>query len=122
MNKSNYRDLVVWQQSRQLAVAIYRVSRRFPRDERFCLTQQIRRAVLSILCNIAEAHGRRSPKDRLRFLDIAHGSALEVEAQTVIAGDLEYVDPLTTEALVDQILDVTRLLNGLIRYYARTLR
>ena len=121
MNKSNYRDLVVWQRSRELAVAIYRVSRRFPRDEMFGLTQQMRRAVLSILCNIAEAHGRRSAKDRLRFLDIAHGSALEVEAQIVIAGDLEYIDQENAEQLVDQTLDVTRLLNGLIRYYTRTL-
>jgi four helix bundle protein len=119
MNKSNYRDLVVWQRSRQLTSTIYRLTRRFPNEEKFCLTQQLRRAALSILCNIAEAHGRRSLKSRLHFLDIAHGSALEVEAQVVIAGDLEYLDHATADALVEQLLEVTRLLNGLIRYYDR---
>ncbi|HJQ41274.1 MAG TPA: four helix bundle protein [Thermoanaerobaculia bacterium] len=121
MNKSNYRDLVVWQRSRQLTAAIYRITRQFPSEERFCLTQQLRRAALSILCNIAEAHGRRSIKSRLHFLDIAYGSALEVEAQIVIAGDLEYLASAATDALVEQLLEVTRLLNGLIRYYDRKL-
>ena len=119
MNKSNYRDLLVWQRSREMTTAIYRQTRRFPSDERFCLTQQIRRASLSILCNIAEAHGRRSIKERLHFLDIAHGSALEVEAQLVIAGDLEYLDTNTAEALIEHLLEITRLLNGLIRHYER---
>jgi four helix bundle protein len=91
MNKSNYRDLVVWQKGRTLTVEIYRATRQFPREEIFGLTRQMRRAALSSLCNIAEAHGRRSVKDRMHFLDTAHGSLLELEAQLVISGDLEFL-------------------------------
>jgi four helix bundle protein len=121
MSKSNYRDLVVWQKARKLAVAIYSVTRSFPRDEVFGITQQMRRAVVSVACNIAEGHGRRSAKDILYFLAIARGSLLELETQIVIATDLEYVRPQPSDTLVEQTLDVARLLNGLIRHYEKLL-
>ncbi|HEX2061803.1 MAG TPA: four helix bundle protein [Thermoanaerobaculia bacterium] len=117
MNKSNYRDLVVWQKSRQLAVAVYRATGEFPRAEIVCMTQQLRRAALSVVSNIAEAHGRRSARDVLQFLGIARGSLLEIEAQLIIAGDLEYLSSAAVEQLLDKSVDVTRLLNGLMRHY-----
>ncbi len=121
MSKSNYRDLVVWQKARKLAVEIYRVTQQFPRVEMFGLTQQMRRAVISIASNIAEGHGRRSSKDILHFLRIARGSLFEIETQVIIATDLDYIQPTCSEAVTRQLLDVVRLLNGLIRHHQKLL-
>ena len=117
MSKSIYRDLVVWQRSRRLASNIYRASRAFPRSEIFGLTSQMRRAAISVISNIAEGHGRQSNDDIVRFLVIARGSLLEIEAQTVVAIDLEYLDEWAGEQLIAEALDAVRLLNGLIRHY-----
>ena len=122
MSKSNYRDLIVWQKSRALAVDLYRTTRAFPRDEIFGMTQQMRRAALSVPCNIAEGHGRRTAKDVLHFLGIARGSLLELETQIVIATDLEYIESERSDTLVEQTVDVARLLNGLRRHYERLLQ
>jgi four helix bundle protein len=117
MSKSGYRDLEVWQKARALATHVYRITARFPRHERFGLTDQMRRAAVSVPCNIAEGHGRRSSADRIHFLTIARGSLLEVETQAIIAADLEFVDSNAAEIVVARTTEVTRLLNGLIRYY-----
>jgi four helix bundle protein len=119
MNKSNYRDLVAWQKARQLAGDIYRATQCFPRNEVFGLTQQTRRAVISVICNIAARHGRRSARETLQFLGIARASAFEVETQIVIATDLAYLDAQASDLLVQHTLDVIRLVNGLIRYYEK---
>jgi len=79
MNQSNYRNLAVWQKARALAVQVYRTTRKYPRDEMFGLVQQMRRAAISILCNIAEGQGRWTRRDYHRFLIDARGSALELE-------------------------------------------
>jgi len=121
MSKSNYRDLVVWQKARKLAVDIYRVTQQFPRAETFGLTQQLRRAVISVPSNIAEGHGRRSSKDILHFLTVARGSLFEIETQIIIATDLEYIEAARSNTLVSQVLDVIRLLNGLIRHHQKLL-
>jgi four helix bundle protein len=117
MNKSSYRDLVVWQKARALASSVYRVTRRFPRYELFGLTAQMRRAALSVPCNVAEAHGRRSNADRIQFFMIARGSLLELETQALIAADLEFLHESEAEDLVAKTMDVARALNGLIRHY-----
>lgn len=80
MSNSKYRDLKVWQASRFLARDIYRATRTFPRDEQFGMVQQMRRASVSILCNIAEGAGRWSARDQRNFYVIARGSALELES------------------------------------------
>lgn len=117
-----YRDLEVWQKSRRLATSIYRLSQAFPRSEMFGLTSQIRRASISVISNIAEGYGRRSTDDTIRFLVIARGSLLEIEAQTVVATDLEYLEPNASERLIAQILEAVRLLNGLIRHHEQKRR
>ncbi len=117
MNKSHYRNLKVWAEARLLATRVYRVTADFPKHELFALTQQMRRAALSVPCNIAEGHGRRSSADRVHFLIIARGSLLEIETQALIAADLEYLSASAAEALVEDATNVTRLLNGLIRHY-----
>ena len=121
MSKSNYRDLVVWQKARKLAVDIYRSTQHFPRSEMFGMTQQMRRAAVSIPSNIAEGHGRKSSKDILSFLRIARGSLFEIETQILIATDLDYIEPTRSEALARQTVDVIRLLNGLIRHHRKLL-
>ena len=122
MSKSMYRDLVVWQKSRKLASSVYRLTSRFPRAEMFGLTSQMRRASISVVSNIAEGHGRQSVDDTIRFLVIARGSLLEIEAQTLVAIDLEYLDPDTGDKLVDDALHAVRLLNGLIRHHEQKRR
>lgn len=117
MRRSDYRDLKVWQKARALATFVYRLSAQFPRHEMFGLTSQMRRAAVSVPCNIAEAHGRRSNADRINFFVIARGSLLEIETQALIAADLEYLQANAAETIVAQTTEVARLLNGLIRYY-----
>jgi four helix bundle protein len=118
MSKSDYRDLEVWQKARALATCVYRLSATFPRHELFGLSSQMRRAAVSVPCNIAEGHGRRTNADRINFFVIARGSLLEIETQALIATDLEYADVSAADTVVARTMEVTRLLNGLIRYYA----
>lgn len=121
MNRSHYRGLAAWQNARKLAAAIYRVTQQFPRSEMFGLSQQMRRAVVSVPSNIAEGHGRRSSKDILRFLAMARGSLFEIETQIIIATDLGYIDANGSEALGRHVLDAIRPLNGLIRHHQKLL-
>jgi four helix bundle protein len=83
----------------------------------FGLTSQMRRASISVISNIAEGHGRHSVADTVHFLAVARGSLLEIEAQTVIAIDLEFLDANVGEELVAEVVHAARLLNGLIRHY-----
>jgi len=77
----SFRDLIVWQKAMDLTELIYAIVKKFPPDERYALSSQIRRAAVSVPSNIAEGYGRRSTKDYLRFLQIALGSAYELETQ-----------------------------------------
>ena len=87
----NFKELKVWDLSRHFVKDIYLLTKKFPDDERFGLVQQIRRAVISIPSNIAEGSSRSSSKDFSRFLDIANGSAFEVETQLILSLDLKYI-------------------------------
>ena len=93
MNKpfSGYKNLVVWKESKNLALLVYKITDEFPRSEEFALKDQIRRAVVSILSQIAEGWLRSTVKDKLHFLNIALGSLLEAEAQMDISKDLGYI-------------------------------
>ena len=85
--------LDVWQRSVDFATEIYRVTNTFPAEERFALTNQLRRAAVSVSSNIAEGNARMSSRDKMRFLEIAYGSLMEVVSQLEIAGRLGYVVP-----------------------------
>lgn len=113
-----YEDLVAWQKAYELVLSLYRVTKQFPTDERFGLTQQIRRAAVSIPSNIAEGFGRHSRADYLRFLDMARGSTYEVQTQMRLAIDLDYFNDATINIL-EQIAEVERILNGLIQSLRR---
>lgn len=85
-----FRDRIVWQRSIELTTAIYELTREFPREEMYALTNQLRRAAVSIPSNIAEGHGRNSDGQLLQFICMARGSNYEVQTQLVIAGRLGY--------------------------------
>jgi len=83
-----YRDLVVWQRAIEMTVAVYKLSSRFPKDEMYGLTSQVRRASVSVASNIAEGYGRGTQGEYKQFLNIARGSNYEVQTQLVIAREL----------------------------------
>ena len=110
-----FRKLKVWEKAHKLVMTIYKESKRFPDDEKYGLTSQIRRASASIPTNIAEGSGRNSNPDFARFLAIAMGSASEVEYQIILAHDLGYITDGTSDSLESSLLEVKRMLNSLIQ-------
>ena len=88
----NYKELKVWQKSYGLCLEIYRITAKFPKEERYGLTSQIRRSVVSIPSNIAEGYGRKTTMDYIRMLYISYGSVCELETQILLAGDLDLIE------------------------------
>jgi len=111
----NYRQLSVWNRAHTFALAVYRTTQKFPSEERYGLTVQLRRAVLSIVSNIAEGSGRQGDREQVRFLRIARGSVSEVECQLLLSRDLEYLDSNAWAVLDEQCQSLARMLTGLIR-------
>src|SRR3990167_2882708 len=89
---SGYRNLIVWIEAKNLTVLIYQLTENFPRSEEFGLKSQLRRAAVSVMSQIAEGWIRRSTKDKLRYLEIAEGSLLELESQGEVAREVGYWD------------------------------
>ena len=122
MALKQYQELIAWQKAIEYAEAVYRLTRKFPRDEVFGLTIQLRRSAVSIASNIAEGQGRGSAKEFIQFLNIAHGSLQESETQMILAHRFGYI----TEKELDDILalsnELGRINNGLIRAMARRQR
>lgn len=108
-------DLNTWQEGHKLVVLIYKTSREFPKDEQFGLTNQIRRAVVSITSNIAEGFSRHSFKEKVQFYSIALGSLTETQNQLIIGRDIGYLSENAYEKLTVQAIIVSKLLNGLIK-------
>jgi len=111
----DFEDLKVWAKAHELAVAIYRTTREFPREELFGLTSQLRRAVSSIGANIAEGCGRRSDGDLTRFLHIARDSAVELENHLLLARDLESLAGNKCDLFVERVDEVQRMLTAFIQ-------
>jgi four helix bundle protein len=110
-----FRDLIAWQKAMLLCNCVYALSASFPDSERFGLTSQIRRAVVSIPSNIAEGYGRRRKQDYLRFLDIARGSLFEVETQLELAEQLGFAGPDATASSLELVHETARIVFGLVR-------
>ena len=106
----NYRELKVWRESIQMAKEVYILTRKFPREEMFQLTSQIRRAAVSVASNIAEGCGRRTNKDLVHFLDISTGSAFELDTQLAIALELGYINKGLYDNITSQIDQVQKML------------
>lgn len=117
----DYTDLEVWQESRKLTNQIYGLTKTFPKEEQFGLTNQIRRAVVSVTSNIAEGCGRQSANDTINFLHISRGSLYEVEAQCYVALDQQYISEEQFHTVLNNIQVCKRLLNGFINYYKKLL-
>jgi four helix bundle protein len=115
----NYRELKVWQRAYQLCLEIYKITKRFPNEERYGLTSQIRRAAVSVPSNIAEGYGRKTTPEYIRFLYIAYGSNCEMETQILLSGDLGYIETGKLEILQEGIGEVERMLKGLIKSLER---
>jgi four helix bundle protein len=113
MAGKNYRDLIAWQKAMDLVEVVYKATGQFPKEEIYGLTNQLRRAVVSIPSNIAEGQGRKSDNDFRRFLAISYGSLREVETQILIVKRLNYLSEAQTERLMNLAGEVGRLINGL---------
>ena len=110
-----YRDLIVWQKAMTLITVIYRISKKFPKDETYGLISQIRRCAISIPSNIAEGYGRNSTSDYIRFLHIATGSLYELQTQLEIALNLEYLKKTDFDKLYESSREIERMLSSLSR-------
>jgi len=108
-----YRDLIAWQQAMELVLEIYRVTRSFPKEELYGLTNQLRRAAVSVPSNLAEGHGRNSRKEFHHFVGQARGSLLEVETQLEIAQKLGFLNQAGGVALQTKANELGKVINGL---------
>jgi len=109
--ESGYKKLIVWKETKNLVLLTYKITNNFPKSEEFALKNQIRRAVISILSQIAEGWLRNTTKDKLHFLDIALGSLLEVEAQMDVSKDLNYITEKDYADFATSILESGKELN-----------
>jgi len=112
---TNFRDLDVWKLGKALTLEVYAATKSFPRDERFGLMAQMRRAALSIPANVAEGFNRYHNKEYRQFLYVALGSCAELETQIEVSGDLGYVDRSTQGRLLEQLDHESRMLRNLIK-------
>lgn len=111
----DFKKLVVWQKAHDLTLDVYRATAPFPATEIYGLTSQMRRSSASIPANIAEGCGRDGNVEFARFVQIAFGSASELEYQLLLAHDLGYLDADRFSTLTTQIVEVKRMLGGLLR-------
>ena len=112
--------LEAWSKSLELVTSVCKHTERFPKEEKFGLTSQIRRAAISIPANVAEGAARRSPKEFVHFLSNSQGSASELETELIIAHRLGYLDETTFAQLIASLDHIGRLITGLARHVERT--
>jgi four helix bundle protein len=106
-----FKELLIWQKSRNFCSEIYSVTSTFPNDEKFGITNQLRRASVSIPSNIAEGSSRNSNKDFSRFLEIAIGSAYEIETQLLIASDLGFIKSEKLVLIINQLDEIIKMIS-----------
>lgn len=113
----SYQDLAVWKRAMKLTKEVYQVTRSFPSDERFGLTNQIRRAAVSIPSNLAEGHARAGAPEFARFISISMGSVADLETQLMLARELEYGDPEALEKTLHDLNEIGKMLRGLAKAF-----
>lgn len=111
----SYQDLIVWQKSMQLVKEVYTLVKTMPKEEQFALSDQMRRAVVSIPSNIAEGYGRNSTNDYIRFLNIARGSKYELDTQIQICVMLNYISKEKAATALELSEEIGRMINALIK-------
>ncbi len=109
MSVRNHRDLVVWQKGMDLVVDVYRVSSAMPKEEMYGLTNQMRRAAVSIPSNVAEGHGRKNDNELLRFLSYSQGSLCELDTQLTASERLGFLDGSKLSPVFSLLEQVTKL-------------
>ncbi len=107
----NFKELIIWKKSRVLCSDMYALTSKFPNDEKFGIINQLRRAVVSIPSNIAEGSSRKSNKDFSRFLEIALGSAYEIETQILISYDLNFISNNELEEITLKIEEIIKMIS-----------
>jgi four helix bundle protein len=113
MKKStNFKDLIVWQKAHQLVLSVYALTRSFPKEERFCLSLQYRRAAVSVTANVVEGYRKRTKPEKIRLLNIAQGSLEECKYYALLSGDLGYGDMVAISASSEE---TSKLLNAYIK-------
>lgn len=115
MSSHNYKELLVWQKSREWVLEAYRATQYFPDEEKYGLKAQLRRAAVSVVSNIAEGAAYGSKRNFIRFLEVAHGSAFEAETQLYLALDLGYISEAQHRDLQGTLTEIQKMLAGLIR-------
>ncbi|MCB0510690.1 MAG: four helix bundle protein [Bacteroidetes bacterium] len=110
MRKHNYKELKIWIKSRELVKSIYVLSAKFPEEEKFGVTSQIRRAVVSVNLNIVEGSGRKGVKDFSNFLNVAYSSLLEVEGLLILTIDLEFVQESEVDELFGKVTELLKMI------------
>ena len=112
----SFEELTIWQESRKFTNKIYALTKKFPKEELYGLTSQIRRAAVSIMSNIAEGFDRRSDKELSNFLSIARGSTAEVQNNLYIALDLKYISQTEFNLLYQEAKKIAQQINSLMTY------
>ncbi len=108
-----FKNLKIWRQGISIVLDVYNASKKFPPEELYGLTSQIRRSAVSIPSNIAEGSGKNSDKDFSRFLDIALGSSFELETQIIIAQKLNFLKDQDFTDLTDKVIEEQKMISGL---------
>jgi four helix bundle protein len=121
MNNGNakirsFTDLNAWKEGHKLVLVIYEITKKFPREELFGLTNQIRRAAVSITSNIAEGFSRQSYKEKVQFYSMAQGSVTELQNQLLISKDVNYINKDEFQKISEQAIVVHKLITGLIKH------
>lgn len=111
----DFRELKVWERSHRLTLAVYRATTAFPREELYGLTSQVRRSCAAVPANIAEGCGRDSNADLARFLQMALGSASELQYHLLLARDLSFLNPRDHERLTGEVIEIKRMLTSFIK-------
>ena len=112
---THYKDLKIWQKGMHLAKSVYQLTTRFPADERFGLTRQMRRAAISVPSNIAEGQARSGTREFLQFLSHASGSLAELETQTLLSVDLRYCSAADVGLVLQEIAELQKMLAAIRR-------
>ena len=115
----DYTELDVWKYSREMVKLVYKITKSFPNEELYGLTNQIRRSAVSVPSNIAEGVGRQSNKETIHFFYIAKGSLQEVETQLYLSFDLEFISKESLNSILEKVISNKKLLNGFINYYKK---
>ena len=111
---TTYKDLILWQKAMELVKLTYLLIRKLPKEETYALSDQMRRAAISIPSNIAEGNGRKSKTEYIRFLDISRGSLFELETQLNIGVMLEFFNDNDVKEIFGLITEVSKMINSLI--------